>query len=67
LTEKYKLTYINLFDLFRTENNELNPEFTFEGLHLNGQGYLVWKKAINKCVDKLHTANQQCIKNFNTK
>ena len=52
LTEKYKLTYINLFDLFKTENNELNPKFTFEGLHLNGQGYLVWKKAIDRYVDK---------------
>ena len=52
MTKKYNLTYIDLFDLFKTENNELNTKFTFEGLHLNGQGYLVWKKAIDKYVDK---------------
>jgi len=52
ITKQFDLTYINLFDLFTTENNKLNPDFTFEGLHLNGQGYVIWKNAIGKYVDK---------------
>lgn len=52
MTKKYNLTYINLFDLFKTETDELNSEFSFEGLHLNGQGYIVWKKAIEQYLNK---------------
>ena len=52
LTKKYDLTYINLFDLFKTTENKLNPEMTFDGLHVNGQGYLIWKNAIIDYVNK---------------
>ena len=52
LTKKYDLTYINLFDLFKTPENKLNPEMTFDGVHVNGQGYLIWKNAIIEYVDK---------------
>lgn len=52
LTKKYNLTYINLFDLFKTTENKLNPAMTFDGLHVNGQGYLKWKNAIIEYVDK---------------
>lgn len=40
------LIYIDLFSLFKTENNKLNPDYSIDGLHLNGKGYLVWKNAI---------------------
>ncbi len=46
LTKKYNLTYINLFDLFITNKNVLNPNLTFDGIHVNGKGYLMWKEAI---------------------
>ena len=52
LTKKYDLTYINLFDLFKTTENKLNPEMTFDELHVNGKGYLIWKNAIIEYVDK---------------
>ena len=52
LTKKYNLTYVNLFDLFKTTENKLNPAMTFDGLHVNGQGYLIWKNAIIEYVDK---------------
>ena len=52
LTKKYNLIYINLFDLFKTTENKLNPEMTFDGLHVNGQGYLIWKNAIIDYVNK---------------
>lgn len=40
--------YIDLYPLFVVENNKLNPEYTVSGLHVNGKGYLVWKKAIEQ-------------------
>jgi hypothetical protein len=47
LSEKYGLTYLNIFDVLKTEKNELDPTYTFDGLHLNGKGYLKWKDVIN--------------------
>jgi len=46
LAKDSNLTYIDLFTPFATEKNKLNPKYTFDGLHLNGSGYLVWKKEI---------------------
>lgn len=46
LASQYKLTYVNLFSLFAGNDNRLNPEYTTDGLHLNGKGYLVWKNAL---------------------
>ncbi|MFW6129326.1 MAG: GDSL-type esterase/lipase family protein [Candidatus Aminicenantaceae bacterium] len=45
------ITYIDLFSLFATEKNKLNPEYTNEGLHLTGAGYLLWKSAIEKFIN----------------
>jgi lysophospholipase L1-like esterase len=47
-----KLAYIDLFTLFKLENNKLNPEYSLDGLHLNGKGYLAWKDAILKYVEE---------------
>ena len=51
LSEKYGLTYIDLFKVLKTEKNELDPTYTFDGLHLNGKGYLKWKDAIIQYVN----------------
>lgn len=48
LCNRYEIDFINLYPLFVIENNKLNPEYTVRGLHLNGKGYLVWKKAIKE-------------------
>jgi len=50
--EKYDLTYIDLFDPFKTENNQMNMDYSFEGLHPNGKGYLVWKNAVEEYVNE---------------
>jgi hypothetical protein len=34
---------INFFDLFKTKYNEFNMDYSFIGLHLNDEGYLLWK------------------------
>lgn len=50
LAMKYRMTYIDLYSRLKTNDNQLNPEYTDDGLHLNGKGYLVFKTAIQKYV-----------------
>lgn len=38
--------YIDLYPLICDKHKELDRQYTFDGLHLNGNGYMVWKKAI---------------------
>lgn len=38
--EKEKITFINLYDEFVDENNEMTLKYTTEGLHLSSLGYL---------------------------
>ena len=46
------LVYIDLFSLLEDENGKLNPKYTYDGLHVNGEGYLIWKQAILKYVEE---------------
>ncbi|HEV8515230.1 MAG TPA: hypothetical protein VGQ59_18235, partial [Cyclobacteriaceae bacterium] len=50
ICSKYHLVYVNLFDLLKTKENKLDTAYTFDGIHLNGKGYLIWKKAIEKYI-----------------
>lgn len=45
-------TYIDLFDQFKDENGLLKQNLTFDGLHLNGDGYLLWKELIQGYVNE---------------
>jgi lysophospholipase L1-like esterase len=48
LSDDNNLTFINLYDSFN-ENGNLNMNYDCgDGLHLNGKGYLEWKKLLNK-------------------
>jgi lysophospholipase L1-like esterase len=51
LAVKHQMTFVNLFEVFRADKNKLNTDYTIDGLHLNGEGYLIWKMAIDKCVN----------------
>lgn len=42
--------FINLFSSFATKDGYLHPEYTNDGLHLQGKGYFLWKSLIK---DKL--------------
>lgn len=46
LSKKYNQTYIDLFSSFVNEEGKLKNQFTFDGLHLNGEGYKTWKNLI---------------------
>ncbi|MDF2884515.1 MAG: lipolytic protein family [Clostridiaceae bacterium] len=45
-----KIIYVDLFNKFK-DNGKLSNKYTFDGTHLNGQGYLIWKQAIEQYVN----------------
>lgn len=47
-----KTVYIDLFSLFATPENKLNLDYSIDGLHINGKGYLIWKEAIQQYVNE---------------
>jgi lysophospholipase L1-like esterase len=52
LAKEYSFQYIDLFPHFLGSNNQLDEQYTTDGLHLNGKGYLLWKTLIEKEVVK---------------
>ena len=50
LTKEFTYQYIDVFSDLLNSQNQLDAQYTFDGLHLNGQGYLVWKEVIKKYV-----------------
>ena len=48
----YNCSYIDLFSLFKDEKNELKEEYSFDGVHINGLGYEIWKNKILKYLDE---------------
>ncbi len=50
LSHKYQLTYVDLYPLFKANGNQLDESLTFDGLHLNGKAYWIWKSAIEKYI-----------------
>ena len=51
LSNQYSAKYIDLFQLFAMENNKLNPKYSNDGLHLTGDGYLLWKSIVEKYIE----------------
>ncbi|AUP80636.1 GH92 family glycosyl hydrolase [Flavivirga eckloniae] len=48
LCAERNINYIDLNPVFADEHGKLNTSYSIDGLHLNGKGYLVWKKEIEK-------------------
>jgi len=53
-----KTSYIDLFSHFATEDNRLKPNYTNDGLHLTGKGYLLWKSLIEKYVEPRKSSSE---------
>lgn len=51
----YNYTYIDLHNSFCDENGKLIKEFTNDGLHLKGDGYLLWKHLVYSYVYNLES------------
>ncbi|MBU0561649.1 MAG: sialate O-acetylesterase [Bacteroidetes bacterium] len=50
LAHEMNYSYLDLYSSFADENGVLKPEFTNDGLHLTGAGYMLWKSLIEKYV-----------------
>lgn len=50
LAKEFSFQYIDLYSSFLDSNNQLDAQYTEDGVHLKGQGYLIWKKIIEKNV-----------------
>jgi lysophospholipase L1-like esterase len=51
LAQEFSYDYIDVFSDLSDAQNQLSIEYTSDGLHLNGKGYLMWKKAIEEYVN----------------
>ena len=51
LAQQHQLTYIDLHPHFQDEQGHLKAEFTVDGIHLNGNAYLIWKEVLKKHLD----------------
>jgi lysophospholipase L1-like esterase len=49
LSQKHDAHYVDLYQLYSI-NNSLLPNVTYDGIHLNGNGYTIWKDAIKEYV-----------------
>lgn len=47
LTNRYRYEYIDVYNEFLKEGY-LNDEYSYDGLHPNGNGYIILKSSINK-------------------
>lgn len=50
LTQEFDYQYIDIFSHLLDSQGQLDAKYTTDGLHLNGQAYLVWKAAIKEYI-----------------
>lgn len=50
--ENDNIKFINLHDSFLDDKNELNEDYTYDGVHLNGKGYEIWTDSIKDYVQE---------------
>lgn len=48
-----EVTYIDLYAHFATEEGKMNPQYSNDGLHINGEGYKLWRQVIEDQIGKL--------------
>lgn len=46
LAKEFDFPYLDLYQAFVTPEGRMNQKYTYDGIHLNGEGYLNWKQAI---------------------
>jgi len=52
LASKFNYKYLDIHVHLLDSQQQLDLKYTSDGLHLNGDGYLVWKKIIDKHINK---------------
>ena len=51
IADNGSIYYIDIYSRLVDEKGDLSKKYTIDGAHLNGKGYLVWKKAISDHVN----------------
>ncbi|HEY9612561.1 GDSL-type esterase/lipase family protein, partial [Allocoleopsis sp.] len=46
IAKEENVTYLDLYPLFADADGNMKTELSSDGLHLNPQGYLVWRNAL---------------------
>ncbi|BAZ38967.1 lipolytic enzyme, G-D-S-L [Calothrix sp. NIES-4101] len=63
LAAKENIKYLDLHPLFIDNQGNLSPELSTDGLHLNSQGYLVWRSALQLYSDMVLTREKLSVTN----
>ncbi|MEM1394303.1 MAG: GDSL-type esterase/lipase family protein [Cyanobacteria bacterium P01_H01_bin.150] len=50
LAKEFDYKYIDIFSNLADLDNQLDANYTTDGVHLNGKAYLIWKEAVEKHV-----------------
>ena len=50
LSKLFSCQYVDLYKEFVNGHKQLDTQYTLDGVHLSGQGYLLWKKVIEKYI-----------------
>lgn len=46
LAREQQCTYVDLYQVMQDSDGRLNKQYTNDGLHLTGEGYMMWKKVL---------------------
>jgi lysophospholipase L1-like esterase len=52
LSQKYHLTYIDLSSKFKNTEGSIQQKFSLDGIHLNGEGYLLLKNIVQPIINQ---------------
>lgn len=58
ITKKRDVKFLNLYPLFADSEGNLRLELSTDGLHLNSQGYIVWRTAL-QLYDQMELGNER--------
>lgn len=52
LANEFSFPYVDLHNKFSNTQHQLDSEYTLDGVHLNGLGYLLWRDVIERYVNE---------------
>ncbi len=50
LSRRYGITFLDIASLVKDKGGRLREDLTYDGVHLTGEGYLIWKKVVEKYI-----------------
>ena len=48
MAEEEGVTYLDLYSRFANEEGKMDPKYSNDGLHINGDGYQLWKEVVDE-------------------